>query len=239
MTLLETTSAAVDATIEDRSLVIRESLRNAIIDRRLAPGTKLSEAEVGALFNVSRTVARAALQILAFEGLVKTERNRGAFVSTPSPEEARQIFASRRLIEPGIIAAAVGRIAPADIARFRDHLVEEAQYMNERGPAARRAEIKASGDFHLMLAALSGNVILQRFMDELVARSSLVVALYGRSGVSSCGHNEHLAILELVAKGDAKSASDLMLHHLDHIEADLDLQPKQGVSLKNALTPLS
>lgn len=237
MTLPEKTPA-VDATIEDRSLLIRESLRNAIIDRRLAPGTKLSEAEVGALFDVSRTVARAALQILAFEGLVKTERNRGAFVSTPSPEEARQIFASRRLIEPGIIAAAVERITPADIVRFQHHLVEEAQYMNERGPAARRAEIKASGDFHLMLAALSGNVILQRFMDELVARSSLVVALYGRSGVSSCGHNEHLAILELVAKGDAKGASDLMLHHLDHIEADLDLQPKQGVSLRNALAPL-
>lgn len=237
MTLPEKTPA-VDATIEDRSLLIRESLRNAIIDRRLAPGTKLSEAEVGALFDVSRTVARAALQILAFEGLVKTERNRGAFVSTPSPEEARQIFASRRLIEPGIIAAAVERITPADIVRFQHHLVEEAQYMNERGPAARRAEIKASGDFHLMLAALSGNVILQRFLDELVARSSLVVALYGRSGISSCGHNEHLAILELVAKGDAKGASDLMLHHLDHIEADLDLQPKQGVSLRNALAPL-
>lgn len=230
---------AVDATIEDRSLLIRESLRNAIIDRRIAPGTKLPEAEVGALFDVSRTVARAALQILAFEGLVKTERNRGAFVSTPSPEEARQIFASRRLIEPGIIAAAVQRITPADIVRFEHHLVEEAHYMNERGTAARRAEIKASGDFHLLLAALSGNVILQRFMDELVARSSLVVALYGRSGVSSCGHNEHLAILELVAKGDAKGASDLMIHHLDHIEADLDLQPKQGVSLRNALTPLS
>lgn len=238
MTLPEKTPA-VDATIEDRSLLIRESLRNAIIDRRLAPGTKLSEAEVGALFDVSRTVARAALQILAFEGLVKTERNRGAFVSTPSPEEARQIFASRRLIEPGIFAAAVERITPADIVRFQHHLVEEAQYMNERGPAARRAEIKASGDFHLMLAALSGNVILQRFMDELVARSSLVVALYGRSGISSCGHNEHLAILELVAKGDAKGASDLMIHHLDHIEADLDLQPKQGVSLRNALAPLS
>lgn len=238
MTLPEKTPA-VDATIEDRSLLIRESLRNAIIDRRIAPGTKLPEAEVGALFDVSRTVARAALQILAFEGLVKTERNRGAFVSTPSPEEARQIFASRRLIEPGIIAAAVERITPADIVRFQHHLVEEAQYMNERGPAARRAEIKASGDFHLLLAALSGNVILQRFMDELVARSSLVVALYGRSGISSCGHNEHLAILELVAKGDAKGASDLMLHHLDHIEADLDLQPKQGVSLRNALTPLS
>ena len=79
-----------DPSPEDRSLAIREALRNAIIDRRLAPGTKLSESEVGSLFDVSRTVARAALQMLAFEGLVKTERNRGAFVSNPSPEEARR-----------------------------------------------------------------------------------------------------------------------------------------------------
>ncbi|KJF71641.1 GntR family transcriptional regulator [Agrobacterium arsenijevicii] len=238
MTLQEKPPVSVDVSIEDRSLVIRESLRNAIIDRRLAPGTKLSEAEVGALFDVSRTVARAALQILAFEGLVKTERNRGAFVSTPSPEEARQIFDARRLIEPGIIAAAVERITPADIARFREHLAEEERYMNARGPVARRAEIKASGDFHLMLASVSGNVILQRFMDELVARSSLVVALYGRSGVSSCGHSEHFAILDLIEQGKTQRAADLMLHHLDHIEADLDLQPKQGVSLKTALAPL-
>ena len=41
---------------EDRALAIREQLRDAIIDRRLAPGTKLSEAEVGELFSVSRTV---------------------------------------------------------------------------------------------------------------------------------------------------------------------------------------
>ena len=235
MTLLEKTSASPDLLTEDRSMAIRESLRNAIIDRRLAPGTKLSEAEVGALFDVSRTVARAALQMLTFEGLVKTERNRGAFVSNPTPEEARQIFASRRLIEPGIVTGAAERITAEDIARFREQLGEEERYMNERGPAARRAEIKASGDFHLMLASVAGNAILQRFMDELVARSSLVIALYGRSGVSSCGHSEHFAILDLIERGDAKRAADLMLHHIDHIEADLDLQPKQGVALKDAL----
>ena len=107
-----------ETTPEDRSMAIREALRNAIIDRRLAPGTKLSEAEVGSLFDVSRTVARAALQMLTFEGLVKTERNRGAFVSNPSPDEARQIFASRRLIEPGIVAAALERITLEDIEHF-------------------------------------------------------------------------------------------------------------------------
>ena len=224
-----------EAASEDRALAIREALRHAIIDRRLAPGTKLSEAEVGALFEVSRTVARAALQMLAFEGLVKTERNRGAFVSHPSPDEARQIFSSRRLIEPGIVAEAVQRITAADITRFRRQLDEEARHMNERGPAARRAEIKASGDFHLMIAAVSGNAILQKFMEELVARSSLVIALYGRSGISSCGHSEHSAILDALEAGDGKRASAFMIHHIDHIEADLDLQSKHGLALKDAL----
>ncbi|NTF08988.1 GntR family transcriptional regulator [Agrobacterium rubi] len=220
---------------EDRSQAIRESLRNAIIDRRLTPGTKLSENEVGALFDVSRTVARAALQMLTFEGLVKTERNRGAFVSNPSPDEARQIFASRRLIEPGIVAGAVERITPADITNFRRQLGEEARYMNERGPTARRGEIKASGDFHLMLALVAGNVILQKFMDELVARSSLVIALYGRSGISSCGHSEHSAMLDALEQGDGDGASALMIRHINHIEADLDLNPRQGLGLKDAL----
>src|SRR5918994_949804 len=89
-----------DGMIEDRAQAIRDHLRDAIVDRRLAPGTKLSESEVGTLFEASRTVVRSALQMLSFEGLVRTERNRGAFVANPTPEEARQVFASRRLIEP-------------------------------------------------------------------------------------------------------------------------------------------
>lgn len=226
-----TTESAPD----DRSAAIRESLRSAIVDRRLAPGTKLTESEVGALFDASRTVARAALQMLAFEGLVKMERNRGAFVSSPSPEEARQVFASRRLIEPGIAVAAADRITAADVAAFRRHLAEETAHMNERGPAARRAEIKASGDFHLMVASISGNQILKRFMEELIARSSLVIALYGRTGVSSCGHNEHADILDALERRDGEKAAHLMLHHIDHIEADIDFRTAEGLALRDAL----
>ncbi len=87
-----------------------------------------------------------------------------------------------------------------------------------------------------MLASVAGNIILQRFMDELVARSSLVIALYGSSGVSSCGHSEHTAVLDALEKGDGARAAKLMIHHIDHIEADLDLQVKQGLGLKDALS---
>lgn len=224
--------------IEDRALLIRDSLRDAIVDHRLTPGTKLSEAEVGKLFDVSRTVARAALQALSFEGLVKTERNRGAFVANPSVEEARQIFQSRRLIEPGLARAAAERISPEDVTGFRAQLAEEDRLLVSRGPDARRQEIHASGDFHLLMATVAGNAILLRFMEELVARSSLVIALYGRSGASSCGHGDHGRILDALAAGDGEKAASLVLVHLDHIESDLDLRPANGVSLKDALEGL-
>lgn len=228
-------SLAASAVTEDRAAMIRDHLRDAIVDRRLAPGTKLNEAEVGTLFDVSRTVVRAALQALAFEGLVKAERNRGAFVANPTPEEARQVFDSRRLIEPGIARAAAERITAAEIAAFRERLSDESRIMGERGPSARRAEIHASGDFHLLLASVAGNAILLRFMEELVARSSLVIALYGRSGASSCGHGEHAGILAALEQRDGELASQLLLSHIDHIEADLDLRNTGNLPLREAL----
>ena len=227
--------SAIDSAGEDRAQAIRDHLRDAIVDRRLAPGTKLSESEVGSLFDVSRTVVRAALQTLAFEGLVRSERNRGAFVANPSPDEARQVFASRRLIEPGIALAACERVGPHDIAAFSAQLDSEGRFLAERGPSARRSEIRASGDFHLLLAKVAGNAILQRFMEELVARSSLVIALYGRSGASSCGHVEHLGIVEALDGRDGERAASLILRHIDHIEADLDLRVRAGLALKEAL----
>lgn len=220
---------------DNRAEAIRDSLRDAIVDRRLAPGTKLSEAEVGTLFNVSRTVVRHALQMLTFEGLVHSERNRGAFVANPDPEEARQIFASRRLIEPAILAEAAKRLTSDDLAHLRSHLSNEVEYHREHGAEARRSEIKASGDFHLMLAQLGGNAILEKFMAELVARSSLVIALYGRTGRSSCGHDDHETILGFLELGDVDSATKLMLEHIDHIEADLDLRTGEKLTLQEAL----
>ena len=222
--------------VEDRAAAIREQLRYAIIDRRLAPGTKLGEAEVGALFKVSRTVVRSALQMLSFEGLVRSERNRGAFVANPSPDEARQVFDARRLIEPALAEAAVDRLRPADIASFRALLEEETRLMGERGASIRRAEIRASGDFHLALARVAGNTVLERFMEELVARSSLVIALYGRTGASSCGHADHGSILSALERRDAALAAELLVHHIDHIESDLDLRPAHGLDLRAALT---
>ncbi len=222
-------------TSEDRAVVIHDQLRDAIIDRRLAPDTKLSEAEIGSIFDTSRTLVRTALQMLSFEGLVRVERNRGAFVANPSPEEARQVFAARRLIEPALAIGAIERLDATDIAAFKDLLAKETELMAVRGADARRAEIRASGDFHMQLARVSGNAVLEKFLEELVARSSLVIALYGQSGASSCGHGEHQEILDALEQGDASRVGALLVHHIDHIEKDLDLRMRSSQGLKDAL----
>ena len=96
------------------------------------------------------------------------------------------------------------------------------------------AQSVASG-LNAAIRAAAGNIILQRFMEELVARSSLVIALYGRSGVSSCGHSEHMEIVNALEQGAAPRAQVLIVHHIDHIEADLDLRTRDGLALKDAL----
>ena len=69
-----------------------ETLREMIIGGELAPGARLVEAELCALFAISRTPLREALRVLEVEGLVTFYPNRGAVVSTISPEEVVQQF---------------------------------------------------------------------------------------------------------------------------------------------------
>jgi DNA-binding GntR family transcriptional regulator len=61
------------------------------------------------------------------------------------------------------------------------------------------------------------------------------VALYGRTGTSSCGHDEHSEILDALEAGDLETATSKMLLHINHIEADLDLRSKEAMTLKDAL----
>src|ERR1700712_1276566 len=90
---------------------IHERIYNAIVEHRLMPGTKLPEEHVAELFSVSRTQVRGVLQRLAVEQLVTLIPNRGAFVATPSADEARDVLGVRRTLEPAIVLRLIDRIA--------------------------------------------------------------------------------------------------------------------------------
>jgi DNA-binding GntR family transcriptional regulator len=200
---------------------IYEKILAAIFDHRLTPGTKLGEDRLAAIFGVSRARIRRVLPRLAHEGVVTLEPNRGAFVAKPTVAEARDVFQARRLIEPGIVEQLMRQPGlRAALPRLREHVAAEAR---ARGAADTRAIVRLSGEFHMLLAEAAGNSLLAKSMRELTSLTCLIIALYDRPSVPSCLGEEHGEIVDAIASGDARRARELMLHHLNHVESNLDL----------------
>ena len=205
---------------ESRAEMIHRDIVRAILEQRLGPGTKLGEDEVGAIYGVSRTIVRAALQSLGHEGIVVIEKNRGAFVAHPSVKEAAEVFQARRLIEPVLTELAAGACDEAGAALLRSHLEMERQAERTGDD---RAAIRLSGEFHLVIARIAGHRIYENFLRELVSRSSLIIMLYRRSRSQCCKVDHHSALVEAITEGWAADAVRQMTEHLDEIERDLEL----------------
>src|ERR1700759_4549969 len=82
---------------------IAERIRAAILEHRLAPGAKLTEAQLCEGFGVKRGPIRPALPHLGTDPLVDPEANRGAFVASPSLQEVHEVFEMRRIIELAVV----------------------------------------------------------------------------------------------------------------------------------------
>lgn len=199
---------------------VHQNLYKAIIDHRIAPGTPLQEDALAQAFEVSRTVIRKALQRLAHERLVELVPNKGAYVAKPSAEEARHVFEARRALERVLVERAIEVGSDRDIATLVDTARQEKKAA-EKGDKEER--LKLSGTFHLQLARIGGNPVLSAFLTELVSRTSLIIALYESPGAVPCSHGEHLEIATAIRQRNRTRAVQYMNHHLQHIEAQLDL----------------
>jgi DNA-binding GntR family transcriptional regulator len=214
-------------------LRIHGAVVNAVMSHRLPPGTRLGEAEFCELYQVSRTTVRKALQRLAHDHIVVLRPNRGAVVASPSPAEARDVFTARRALEREIVPLVIRHVTPASLKRIRAAIEAEEQ---ARTSGDRAAWIRLGGEFHLLLAELAGNGVLQRFMIELISRSSLIIAVYENPGAPMCGNHDHNALLALIENGDVKGATRLIERHLEEIEERLHLgAPERKLSLAEAL----
>lgn len=197
---------------------------DAIIEQRLAPDTRLAEDKLCDIFNVSRTVIRKILQRLAYEKIVQIRPNRGAAVANPSVREAHEVFEARRAVESAIVRLASTVISPSELESLRRIIAEEEACI-KRGD--RTGWIRLSNRFHLQLAEVSGNETLAAFLRELLSRSSLVAARYDPSGRAIGSPVTHGKIIEAIAGGDASDAVEAMAAHLDHCQAQLNLDGEE------------
>ena len=212
---------------------IVDSITAAIVERRLMPGTKLAETQIGEIFSVSRTVVRQALNRLSRDHLVTLEPARGAFVAQPSVEEARQVFEVRTMVEAAMVKALCAQITDEQVAQLRAHLRHEQEAV-ARTDVTGRTRLLA--DFHVVLARMLGNEVLAQLLADLLARCSLVALMYQSSHSAEHSQDEHVQIVDALQRHDVRAAARLMEQHLASVERNLRLDPRTP-DLAAALRP--
>jgi DNA-binding GntR family transcriptional regulator len=214
---------------------IVQQLTKAIVEHRLAPGAKLVEQKLADHFGVSRTLVRQALYQLENQRLIVIEPARGAFVASPSIEEAQQVFHVRRMLEAEMTRHFAAQATPAQIKALREHVAQEKKAI-ERDDAPSRIELL--GDFHVRMAELLGNQVLAELLSDLISRCALITLMYQSTHAAQESNDEHVRIVKALERGDAEEAVQLMDAHLSQVFANLQIEKHRpshdvGVVLSN------
>ncbi|HRL21637.1 MAG TPA: GntR family transcriptional regulator [Alcaligenes sp.] len=189
---------------------------DAVVDRRLLPGAKLTEATLCTIFDCSRATVRAALSALAHDKIVVIEPNRGAFVWKPTVKETQDVFELRRDLEELILRKLLALPdLPTQLKGLYDMVAREQQAF-EQGD--RISWLRLSNAFHVVLARCAGNHELSELMHTLCARTTLIIAYHDTPGEKACSFHEHKDILDRLSQGDADGARQAMHHHLSDCE---------------------
>ena len=217
---------------------IADRIVDAILARKLAPGARLGEQPLADLFGVSRTVVREALTRLAARGMVEVNTRRGWFIVQPSPDDAREAFSARQVIETGLLQTFAERAERGALKRLKAHVAQE-QAAIKADDAGERSYLL--GDFHVCLAGCAGNSLLADILRDLTARTTLIATLYQspQDAVQSC--REHALIVGALERGQTQQAIDLMREHIGSVAQNLGASPSADPldSLRTALAPLN
>lgn len=202
----------------DQDPVVQGILK-AISQKRLKPGTKLGEDALAQVFETTRIHIRQVLAHLVSRHIVTHFPNRGAFIYRPTVQEARDIFAARRVLETATVNAVMDNLTDDARAMLKQHIGRESGHdRNDRW-----ASLALTADFHILIAELAGNGVLLDFAKELMLRTSLAIATFEVPGSPDCSPDAHPLIADLILAGDRAGALAAMNRHLDEIEYRLHL----------------
>lgn len=199
----------------ERPVPLRQAVYDAIADmiitRVLQPGEHLVETELATQLGVSRQPVREALQRLHTEGWVDLRPAQGAFVHTPTQEEADQLMAVRALLESESALLAAERSTPNDIERLWElqHAGEQALADNDT-----EALVTANANLHAHLLHMAGNQVLTEHIAMVDRRMRWyyqpIALVRGRKA-----WDEHASIIRAITNHNAHHARELMRHHTE------------------------
>lgn len=191
-------------------------LRERIIRNEFAPGARLSESEIAALFAVSRQPVREAFIKLAEEGLIEVRPQRGSFVRKISTEAVMDARFVREAIEADIVKLLAADPDKALVRDLRRQLTEQ------KGAAKDPVQfIQLDERFHRTLAEGAGKIHAWDVVEGVKAQMDRVRHLSVQRFPMLDLIEQHRAVVDAVADGDIPGAEAAMRGHLRTILTDL------------------
>jgi len=190
--------------------LVAASLRKMINSGELAEVARLVERDLASQFDVSRIPLREAIQQLVREGIVETQRNRGAVVKTLTAEDVNEIYSLRVLVEGDAIYQSVANMDAEVLARaeLTHRLLEKATTPQKQGELNR--------EFHQILYRGCRNARQLRLIAELCAQIERYERLQLRLLEDTPAfQHEHNAILQACKNGDPALAREATVRHIE------------------------
>ncbi|NOZ67615.1 MAG: GntR family transcriptional regulator, partial [Alphaproteobacteria bacterium] len=106
---------------------IYRHIRETVLEQRLLPGMRMAEEALCNIYGTGRATIRKVLIMLAEDQIVTLARNKGAVISSPTADEAREVFEARRSLEISLLDWAMDRVTKADLKKLSDHIGRERQ----------------------------------------------------------------------------------------------------------------
>jgi DNA-binding GntR family transcriptional regulator len=194
---------------------VLDALRSAILAGEFAAGQRLVEVDLCERFRATRFAVRAAIPVLASEGLVEVQRHRGARVRVIPVAEAIEITEVRRLLEGLTAARAAERVTPGQAAELE-------QIIGEMRQAVAASELLRYSDTNARLHALirsaaahhTATAIIERLRAQLVRHQFALSLVPGRPAVSLAQHER---IAAAILARDPAAAAAAMHEHISSV----------------------
>jgi DNA-binding GntR family transcriptional regulator len=203
--------------VTDEGAVL-DALRDAILAGEFAAGQRLVEVDLCERFGCSRFAVRAAIPVLASEGLVDVQRHRGARIRVIPLSEAIEITEVRRLLEGLTAARAAERVTRAQAAELEDIIAEMRVAV---GAAELLRYSDANARLHARIRSIAAHgtatAMIERLRAQLVRHQFSVSLIPGRPAVSLAQHEQIVAAV--VARDPAAAEAAMRDHITSVIEA--------------------
>lgn len=200
--------------------IVFETLREAILQGDMEPGTRLMEVQLAEKLGVSRTPVREAIRQLELEGLVVMVPRKGAYVAGLSTKDCMEVLEIRAALE--------GLAAQLAAQRVSHHEIKQLSEISERFyEYARKKDIQGLIDedvtFHDVIYAASKNDRLLQLISGLREKvQRFRVAYISQFDKVSDLVKEHQEILESISQRDGERARDLSERHIKNLRDNMN-----------------